>query len=218
MRIVVIILLVMMVACSAGLYYCGKKVVETAEEFSEAVTEEGVDVSNPLGALSALSGLAGDMKEMQEEMAAMEPVDPLPFQTLIDEGLPEPPNGWTAQKSRGSANSMGNFQITQASRRYENQADGKTIDVSISDWAFNRAVYAPFMLAANFSQETTEGYNKGIKLGDDPGREEFQYERKRGERSVLYAKRYNIVVKGTGIEPADLEEWYGLVRKQNLPK
>ena len=218
MRIVVIILLVMMVACSAGLYYCGKKVLDTAEEFSEAVTEEGVDVSNPLGALSALSGLAGDMKEMQEEMEAMEPVDPLPFQTLIDEGLPEPPNGWTAQKSRGSANSMGNFQITQASRRYENQADGKTIDVSISDWAFNRAVYAPFMLAANCSQESTEGYNKGIKLGDDPGREEFQYERKRGERTVLYAKRYNIVVKGTGIEPADLEEWYGLVRKQNLPK
>ncbi len=218
MRIVVIILLVMMVACSAGLYYCGEKVLDTAEEFSEAVTEEGVDVSNPLGALSALSGLAGDMKEMQEEMEAMEPVDPLPFQTLIDEGLPEPPNGWTAPKSRGSANSMGNFQITQASRRYENQADGKTIDVSISDWAFNRAVYAPFMLAANFSQESTEGYNKGIKLGDDPGREEFQYERKRGERTVLYAKRYNIVVKGTGIEPADLEEWYGLVRKQNLPK
>ena len=74
------------------------------------------------------------------------------------------------------------------------------------------------MLAANFSQETTEGYNKGIKLGDDPGREEFQSERKRGERTVLYGKRYNIVVKGTGIQPEDLGEWYGLVRKQTLPR
>ena len=107
------------------------------------MTEEGVDISNPLGALSALSGLAEDVQEMQEELEAMEPVDPLPFQTLIDEGLPEAPSGWTAQKPRGSSNSMGNFKITQASRRYENQAEGKTIDVSISDWAFNRAVYAP---------------------------------------------------------------------------
>jgi len=132
MKIVVIVLLVMMVACSAGLYYCGKKVVETAEEFSDAVTEEGVDVSNPLGALSALSGLADDVQKMQQELETMEPVDPLPFQTLIDEGLPEAPSGWTARKSRGSSNTMGKFQITQASRRYENQADGKTIDVSIT--------------------------------------------------------------------------------------
>ena len=35
---------------------------------------------------------------------------------------------------------------------------------------------------------------------------------------MLYSKRYNIVVKGRGIEPEDLEEWYGLVRKQNLPR
>ena len=78
---------------------------------------------------------------------------------------------------------MGNFQISQASRRYENEAEGKTIDVDISDWAFNRAVYAPFFLASNFSQETTEGYNKGIKLGEDPGREEFHYERKTGREN-----------------------------------
>ena len=218
MKIVVVILVVMMVACGAGLYYCGKKVVDTAAEISDQVTEEGVDISNPLGALRALSGMAEDLQKMQEELEAMEPADPLPFQTLIDEGLPETPSGWTARKPRGSLTTMGNFQITQASCRYENQADGKTIDVSISDRAFNRAVYAPFFLAANFSQETTEGYNKGIKLGDDPGREEFQYERKRGERTVLYSKRYSIVVKGTGIQPEDLSEWYGLVRKQNLPR
>ena len=61
MKIVVIILLVMMVACGAGLYYCGKKVVDTAAEISDQVTEEGVDISNPLGALSALSGMAEDV-------------------------------------------------------------------------------------------------------------------------------------------------------------
>ena len=218
MKILIIVLLVMMVACGVGMVYCGKKVVDTASEISDQVTEEGIDISNPLGALSALSGMAEEVQKMQEELEAMEPVDPLPFQTLIDEALPEAPSGWTAQKPRGSLNSMGNFQISQASRRYENEAEGKTIDVDISDWAFNRAVYAPFFLAANFSQETTEGYNKGIKLGEDPGREEFHYERKRGERTVLYSKRYNIVVKGRGIEPEDLEEWYGLVRKQNLPR
>ena len=218
MKIVVIILLVMMVACGAGLYYCGKKVVDTASEISDQVTAEGVDISNPLGAIEALGGMAQGLQNMQEKLGAMEPVDALPFQTLIDDGLPKTPDGWTAGTPRGSMNSMGNFQLSQASCRYENQAQGKTIDITISDWAFNRAVYAPFLLGANFSQETTEGYSKGIKLGDDPGREEFQYAQKRGERTVLYATRYNIVVKGTGIEPEDLEEWYGRVPKQNLPQ
>ena len=45
MKIVVIVLVVMMVACGAGLYYCGKKVVDTAAEVSDQVTEEGVPAS-----------------------------------------------------------------------------------------------------------------------------------------------------------------------------
>ncbi len=217
MKYVIVVLLVMMVACGAGLYYCSMKVIDTASEISDQVTGEGGNLSDPLGALSALGGLASNIEKLQEEIEELEPVEPVHLRVLID-ALTAAPDGWTAQDARGSMQSMGNFKISQANRRYENGAENKTIEISISDWAFNRALYAPFFLTTSFSQETTEGYNKGIKIGEDPGREEFQFDGKQGERTVLYHKRYSINVKGTGIEPAELEQWYKLIPKQDLPE
>lgn len=220
MKILVIILLLCIGACGAigfGIYYFGKQAVETVMTEVEEITEEGGNLNSPLGALSALSSMVGDIQGMQEELENMEAVDPLPFRTLIDDVLPEPPPTWTAKDARGSSQSMGNFQYTQASREYSSADGSKTITVTVADWAFNRAIYMPFFLAANFSQETTEGYNKGIKIAEDPGREEFTYASNRGKRTILYGKRFNIEIDGRGIEPADLEEWYGLVRKNNLP-
>ena len=203
MKYVIVVLLVMMVACGAGLYYCSMKVIDTASEISDQVTGEGGNISDPLGALSALGGLASNIEKLQEEIEELEPVEPVHFRVLID-ALAAPPDGWTAQDARGSMQSMGNFKISQANRRYENAAENKTIEISISDWAFNRALYAPFFLTTSF--------------GEDPGREEFQFDGKRGERTVLYHKRYSINVKGTGIEPAELEQWYELIPKQDLPE
>ncbi len=213
MKYVIVVLLVIMVACGAGLWYCGQKAVEIVDE----VTDEGGNISDPLGALSALGGMANDLEKLGEDLEGLEPTDPVPFQVLID-ALAKVPDGWTAQDARGSMQSMGNFKISQGSRRYENQAEGKTIDITISDWAFNQALYAPFLLSTNFSQETTEGYNKGIKVGGDPGREEFTFARKSGERTMLHRKRYNINIKGSGIEAEELQQWYELVPKQDLPE
>ena len=213
MKYVIVVLLVIMVACGAGLWYCGQKAVEIVDE----VTDEGGNISDPLGAIAALGGMANDLEKLGEDLEGLEPTDPVPFQVLID-ALAKVPDGWTAQDARGSMQSMGNFKISQGSRRYENQAEGKTIDISISDWAFNQALYAPFLLSTNFSQETTEGYNKGIKMGEDPGREEFTFARKSGERTMLYRKRYNINIKGSGIEPEELQQWYERVPKQDLPE
>ncbi|MDA1311758.1 MAG: hypothetical protein O2968_00340 [Acidobacteria bacterium] len=220
MKIVVIILLLCIGACGAvgfGIYYFGKQAVESVASEVEQTTGEGGNMDNPLGALSALGGMANDLQGMQETLENMEAVEPLAFQTIIDEVLPEPPPTWTAKDPRGSSQSMGDFKYTQASREYASADGAKTVTVTVADWAFNRAIYMPFLLAANFSQETTEGYNKGIKVGEDPGREEFTYASNRGKRSVLYGKRFNVEIDGRGIEPTDLEEWYGLVRKSNLP-
>jgi hypothetical protein len=111
---------------------------------------------------------------------------------------------------------MGNFKMSTASRRYT--AEGKSIDITISDYAFNKALYVPFSMMAMLSQESTEGYNKGITVGEDPGREEYKTASKRGDRQVLYLKRYHCAVKGSGIEPEELEEWYNAIKKDKLPK
>ena len=74
MKYVIVVLLVMMVACGAGLYYCGMKVMDAASEISDQVTDEGGNVSDALGALSALGDLASNVENLQEEIEELEPV------------------------------------------------------------------------------------------------------------------------------------------------
>ncbi len=111
---------------------------------------------------------------------------------------------------------MGDYSLSNAGNTYEGP-DGKQMRVQITDLAFNQAAYMAFTLGASFSQETTEGYNKGITVGDDPGREEFNHERKTGKRNVIHGKRYNVEVSGRNIMAEDLDEWYKLVKKDMLP-
>lgn len=89
--------------------------------------------------------------------------------------------------------------------------------MTISDFAYNQLAYSGFTLAAAFSQESTEGYNRGITVGDDPGREEFDYDSQQGVRELLHGKRYHIRVEGEQIMPEDLEPWHGYVRTDVLP-
>jgi hypothetical protein len=91
------------------------------------------------------------------------------------------------------------------------------VQVEIQDWAFNQAIYIPFIMQARFSQETTEGYSKGIKMGDDPGREEYQTSSRSGDRSVLVHKRFFVKTRIENMEPAAFDEWWGRVKVAALP-
>ncbi len=137
------------------------------------------------------------------------------FSTLL-EALPEAPDDWTAEEPRGETTQMSMFSISNASNTYRGPDDQRII-LTISDFAFNKLAYAGFTMAAAFSQETTEGYDRGITVGDDPGREEFNHEQRRGERQVLYGKRYHIEVEGRNVSPEDLDTWYRRVNKDGLP-
>lgn len=181
----------------------------------EEGTKEGSSINNPFEALTAIGELANKAKGLQAELEDMQPVEPVHYKVLI-EALPDGLSGFSAEDPKGSTSEMGNFKISTASRRYT--SDGKSIDITISDYAFNKALYVPFSMMAMLSQESTEGYNKGITIGEDPGREEYKTDSKRGERQVLYLKRYHCAVKGNGIEPEELEAWYNAIKKDTLPK
>lgn len=185
---------------------------ETASE----VTTPGANIDGPLGVLRGLANLASNAESLQAEIANMEPVDPVHFSVLL-EALPDPPGDeWTVGEPRGQTNQMGGFSMSVASNTFRRD-DGAQIEVTISDFAFNQFAYSGFAMAAAFSQESTEGYNRGITVGDDPGREEFDYDSQRGSRELLYGKRYHIKVSGRQISPEDLETWYGRVKKDTLP-
>jgi hypothetical protein len=203
MQMLTLVLILTLAACSS----------KSAED--KQVTKEGVNVkNNPLGAISAIGNMASDMEKLQKELESMPPTDPVPFAKLI-EALPDAPAGWTAEDARGSSSTMGEFKVSQASRRFTNGE--KSVEVEIFDWNYKSSLYMPYFMAANFSTEDTEGYNKGIKLGDDPGREEYKYKELRGERTAIHKKRYLLKVSVNGMPKETLQDWWGKWKTAGLP-
>ena len=173
---------------------------------ADEVTEEGSNISNALGALSALKGMADEIQGLQAEIENMEPTDSVHFSEILPV-LPDPPEGWSADDADGSTTqAMGGFSMSQGSRTY--RRDKKRVTVTVADWAYNKAIYMPFILSTQMSQETTKGYNKGIKVGEDPGRDEYNYKPMRGERIVLVGKRFPVTLKTQGLEPEEIDEWW----------
>jgi hypothetical protein len=206
-------------ALSFSLWGCGACIPgmpDASSSDEDKVTDEGVDVEkNPLSALGALGSLGGELEKLQKELEGMPETEAVSFNVLIA-ALPEPPSGWDAAEAKGETNQMGDFKMSTASRVYT--MGEQRVEVKITDWAFRKMLYMPFILSSKFSQESTDGYNKGITIGEDtPGREEHNTKQMRGQRQVLLDKRYFIEVDQRGGGPEVYGEWYGLVKKGELP-
>ncbi|WP_019508835.1 hypothetical protein [Pleurocapsa sp. PCC 7319] len=183
---------------------------------STSEVEEGVDINkDPLSAIQKVVKLGENASNIQQEIANKEPVEPITFKELL-KYLPQAPKGWQADKPKGETNSFGNYSITQVNQRYSR--GDKKMTVSIFDWAFNSALYVPFLLTTEFSQESTEGYNKGIKIGNIPGREEYSYSSKQGTLNLLVNNRFFVQIEGNNIEDSELQEWWQLFDQKSLTK
>lgn len=191
----------------AALAACG------AKKEPEKVVEGEAISKNPLGFAAQMAKAGSDLQSMQAEMEKMKPVDALHFNDLLP-FLPEPPSGWEGSKPKGQSNQMGEWKFSEVERDYT--MGDKHMEVKIVDWAFRRELYAPFFLMASFSQESTDGYNKGIKINDDPGREEYKNDSKNGDLSVLLGKRFLVSVKGGPIEAAELRQWWDRIDTKGL--
>lgn len=185
---------------------CGKK------DSSKIVEGENLS-KNPIGLARQAVKAGEDLERMQKDLENMKPADPVHFSELI-KFLPEPPAGWESPAPRGASNKMGEWSFTEVERQYT-QGE-KRIEVQILDWAFHRELYAGFFMAAAFSQETTEGYNKGIKIGEDPGREEYKTADKDGTLSVLVGKRFFVTIKGNRIDAAEMRQWWDRIDAKAL--
>ncbi len=170
---------------------------------SSGAREEGIDITkNPLEAL---------------KLQNMEPVEPVHFSKLI-EALPDVPSGWNATDPGGSNLQKGAMQTSTAKREYREEGTGKQVTVEIDDLAFYRTFYVGFFMAAKFSEETTEGYEKGITVGEWPGFESYVYQRKVGRRTTLVHKRYSIKVEIINAEATEFDTWLNRVKIDKLPK
>ena len=201
---------------------CGKK-DDGSGGGDGQVKETGQEVSkNPFAAVKQLADAAQKTAEDMQKMQEMKPVEPVKFDVLIP-FLPAP-EGWKAEEAKGSTSAMGEWKITVVSNRYQRgggEADPppplQSVEVEITDGGFAPMVYAPFKMMSQFSNESTEGYQKGVTVdGGHPGFETWQKASKSSELTVLLANRFLVQLKGDQVEAATLREWLGTMKLGEL--
>jgi hypothetical protein len=190
---------------------CNRKEKTTTESGAE-VEQTGEEVSkNPLKALAQVSKAGKELAEKAEEMKNHEPVDPVKFDKLA--ALLPSPEGWDADEAKGATQQMGEFKISNASRRYTKGATKpkEEIQVNVLDGSYVPMVYAPFTMMTKFAQESTDGYARGIEIDGHPAFEEWKKSSNRAKVIVLIDDRFLLTVQGHHVSPEEVRNWVGLV-------
>jgi hypothetical protein len=131
--------------------------------------------------------------------------------------LPEAPTGWTAEKAEGSSDDVGGFKITNVHRDYRkgDAAGAPTAAISILDSVANPDYVEATTGAWNQANETAEGYGKPVTIAGNPGREDYDKERKQASLWVMVAKRYFVQIELQNQDPKELQEW---IKRVDLKK
>jgi len=148
-----------------------------------------------------------------EPMLVPEAVD---YQKLLPI-LPEPPEGWTAEKPEGSTEDVGGFRITNVHRDYHKGEGDKapTAAISILDSVANPDYVSATTAAWNNNSETDEGYGKSVTINGNPGFEAFEKESKHATLWVMIANRYFLQIELQNQDPKELQEW---IKRVDLKK
>jgi len=183
---------------------CGKsaeqKAAEQAAEDLKKATAAMAEAAAKQGTAAAAQGTADMAKAMQGMAAAFsctgadgKPVNPVSFQTLQTQ-LPQV-SGWDMRDPRGERMTMP-MAYSQSEARY--RKGDSSVDVKIMDTGAAPMLVAPWsmMLAAGYSKESSDGYEKATTIGGNPAVEKWDSRNKRGELNILLGKRFMIVVEG----------------------
>ena len=131
--------------------------------------------------------------------------------------LPEPRQGWTADKPEGSTEDVGGFRITNVHRDYH-KGDGDkapTAAISVLDSVANPDYVTATTAAWNSNSESSEGYGKSVTIDGNPGFEAFEKESKHATLWVMVANRYFLQIELQNQDPSELQEW---IKRVDLKK
>jgi hypothetical protein len=143
--------------------------------------------------------------------------DAVDYQKLLPI-LPEPPQGWVADKPEGSTEDVGGFRITNVHRDYHKGEGDKapTAAISILDSVANPDYVSATTAAWNSNTETAEGYGKSVAIDGNPGFEAFERESKHATLWVMIANRYFVQIELQNQDPKELQEWIKRVDLKRL--
>jgi len=142
--------------------------------------------------------------------------DAVDYQKLLPI-LPEPPQGWVADKPEGSTEDVGGFRITNVHRDYHKGEGEKapTAAISILDSVANPDYVSATTAAWNSPNETADGYGKPITIDGNPGREDYDRLQKHASLWVMIANRYFVQIELQNQDPKELQEW---IKRVDLKK
>jgi hypothetical protein len=142
--------------------------------------------------------------------------DAVDYQKLLPI-LPDPPQGWVADKPEGSTEDVGGFRITNVHRDYHKGEGDKapTAAISILDSVANPDYVNATTAAWNSNSETSEGYGKSVTIDGNPGFEAFEKESKHATLWVMIANRYFVQIELQDQDPKELQEW---IKRVDLKK
>ena len=174
----------------------------------------GLAVGAGLAAVTSLIICGIDTAQAQNEpILVPEAVD---YQKLLPI-LPEPREGWTADKPEGSTEDVGGFRITNVHRDYHKGEGDKapTAAISILDSVANPDYVSATTAAWNNNSESSEGYSKSVTIDGKPGFEAFEKDSKHATLWVMIANRYFLQIELQNQDPSELQEW---VKRVDLKK
>jgi hypothetical protein len=149
------------------------------------------DPNNPLAQLTAA---ASQMQKAAEGFTAdRKPVPPVAFRELID-FLPKRMPGMKADEPKGETATAGSWQYSQAEVDFRSEDGKRNADVGIFDYAHIPMLYIPFtmILNMNVTRESTEGYEKSVKIGGYPAFEKWD---KNGNSEIVVLVGDRFIVK-----------------------
>ena len=163
-------------------------------------------------ALLLISGI-GALHAQNEPILVPDAID---YQKLLPI-LPDPPQGWAADKAEGSTEDVGGFRITNVHRDYHKGEGDKspTAAISILDSVANPDYVNATTAAWSSNNESSEGYGKSVTIDGNPGFEAFEKESKHATLWVMIANRYFVQIELQEQDPKDLQEW---VKRVDLKK
>ncbi len=174
----------------------------------------GLAVGAGLAAVTSLIICGIDTAQAQNEpILVPEAVD---YQKLLPI-LPEPREGWTADKPEGSTEDVGGFRITNVHRDYHKGEGDKapTAAISILDSVANPDYVSATTAAWNNNSESSEGYSKSVTIDGNPGFEAFEKDSKHATLWIMIANRYFLQIELQNQDPSELQEW---VKRVDLKK
>jgi hypothetical protein len=124
-------------------------------------------------------------------------------------------DGWTRSEPRGEQQSMG-ISVSQAQAIY--RRDNSRLVIEITDTALNQMILAPatMFMTAGYSERSTNGFRRAIKIGGYPAFEEWNSGSHHGEVSTVVNGRIVVAARGDDIE--DLDTVRNAVEAVNLGK